>query len=57
MQGLWKVPFWKLVRDIEQKEVKLHTYQKRSKDSRPNAKDSYVLDIRKYTEIWSEMVE
>lgn len=55
MRGLWKVPFWKLVRDIENGSVKLHTYQKRQQDSRPNAKDSYVLDITKYTEIWREM--
>lgn len=54
MHGLWKVPFWKIVRDIENGSVKLHTYQKRSKDSRPNAKDSYVLDLRNYTEIWRE---
>lgn len=51
MNGVWKVPFWKIVRDIENGTVKLHTYQKRAKDDRPNAKDSYVLDIRNYTQL------
>lgn len=51
MNAVYKVPFWKLVRDIESGSVKLHTYDRRKDDGRPNAKDSYVLDIRHYTKI------
>lgn len=51
MNAVYKVPFWKICRDIESGSVKLHTYTRRKEDKRANAKDSYVLDIRNYTEI------
>lgn len=51
MNVVYKVPFWKIVRDIESGSVKLHTYERRKSDGRRNALDSYVLDIRRYTKI------
>ena len=51
MNKVVRIPFWKIVRDIENGTMPLHTYQKRQVDKRANAKDSYIIDIRKYTEI------
>ena len=51
MNKIIKIPFWKIVRDIENGTMPLHTYQRRQTDKRANAKDSYIIDIRKYTEI------
>lgn len=55
MDVVYKVPFWKLRRDIESGSIKLHTYERRKTDKRANAKDSYVLDIRNYTLLTKEM--
>lgn len=51
MNKVIKIPFWKLRRDIENGIIPLHTYQRRQTDKRANAKDSYIIDIRNYTEI------
>lgn len=55
MNVVYKIPFWKLCKDIESGSIKLHTYERRKTDKRANAKDSYVLDIRNYTLLTEEV--
>lgn len=47
MEGVWMKPFADLARIIEQGKLPLHRYQRRVNDTAGNARDSYVLDVRR----------
>ena len=44
MEGVWFIPFPDLIKVIKSSPV--HTYQQRTNDTKGNARDSYVLDLR-----------
>lgn len=51
MAGLWEVPFAELARRVKDGEAPLHRYQRRVGDQAGNAKDSYLFDLRTFTEL------
>lgn len=50
LSGVWVVPFSEIANAIENNKVPLHEYQNRKGD-RINAKDSYLFDIRWFTQL------
>ena len=52
MTGIWRVDFSYLQEIIENQQTHLHTYKRRVGDSLGNALNSYVLDVRKFQNLY-----
>lgn len=48
MAGVWSCPFKDMAKSIKSKQIQLHKYKRRQEDTKGNAKESYVFDIRNF---------
>jgi hypothetical protein len=47
LAGVWRAAFSALAALIESEQAPLHTYQRRQGDTQGNARDSYIIDLRR----------
>lgn len=48
LRGVWETPFQELKKEVKRHPI-VHYYAGRCNDNQGNAKDSFILDIRKFT--------
>jgi hypothetical protein len=54
LNGVWRVSFSALAAGIEADQFHLHEYIHRRSDTRGNARDSFVLDLREFTQLTTD---
>ncbi len=54
LRGIWRAPLREINHLIETGKAHLHQYKKRINDKQGNAPDSYIMDLRNFTQIKKE---
>lgn len=54
LTGVWRVPYIEIAERIEAGKTPLHVYKRRVADARGNAKESYILDLRRFQQLTPE---